>query len=64
MSFNLKDEQDIGRRNIGGRAPGRECKRGKKKASLVCRKEWARSWGACLHANSDGTEGVKWNTVG
>lgn len=40
------------------RAPGRECKRDKKKASLVCRKEWARSGGACLHVNGVGTEGV------
>lgn len=43
MHFNLKEEQDLGRRQVRGRVPRRECKRGKKKASLVCRKEWART---------------------
>lgn len=60
-SFNLKDEQDLGRRQIGGRAPGREGKRGQKKASLVCQKDGARSGGACLHVNV-GTEDVKCNS--
>lgn len=58
MRFNLEEEQGLGKRQVGRRTPRRECKRGKKKASLVCRKERARCGGACLHVD------VEWNIIG
>ena len=62
MSCHLKGEQDLGRRQIGRRVPGRQYKRGKK--AVLVRREGgrARSGGTCLHVDGAGAEDVKWST--